>query len=69
MVGVVGGAEAIMSWRLLTSLIDLGGGLILLAGRTEINVRELASAAVGSVPRHAQYAGARDTEGNDRDAR
>lgn len=68
MVGVVGGAEAIMSWRLLTTVIDLGGGAILLAGRTEVKARELASAAAGSAPPHAHYAGARETEGNDRDA-
>ena len=69
MAGVVGGAEAIMSWRLLTTFIDLGGGLILLAGRTEVKARELASAATGSVPQHAQYAGTRETEASDRDAR
>jgi hypothetical protein len=36
--GVTGGAEAILSWRLLTTLIDICGGGLLAAGRTDIPV-------------------------------
>jgi len=45
--GTAGGAEAILSWRLLTTLIDLGGGAILLAGRTDVKMiwNQAASAA------------------------
>jgi len=38
LVGVAGGAEAILSWRLLTTLIDLGGGVSFLLSRTEIKM-------------------------------
>jgi glycosyltransferase 2 family protein len=37
-VGVTGGAQAILSWRVLTTLVDLCGGGILVAGRTDFVV-------------------------------
>jgi glycosyltransferase 2 family protein len=40
---VAGGAEAILSWRVLTTLIDTAGAVIIVAGRTD--VRLLAKAA------------------------
>lgn len=40
---VAGGAEAILSWRILTTLIDSVGAVIIIAGRTD--VRLLAKAA------------------------
>jgi uncharacterized membrane protein YbhN (UPF0104 family) len=43
---VPGGAEAILSWRVLTTLIDAVGGVIIVAGRTD--VRLLATAAFKS---------------------
>jgi len=46
--GVTGGAEAILSWRVLTTLIDLCGGLVLVAGRTD--VRMMCRAAGPSAP-------------------
>jgi hypothetical protein len=59
--GTAGGAEAILSWRLLTTLIDLGGGAILLVGRTEMKMmRKLAaSTAVASAPPRDARPGAR----------
>ncbi|HEU4371828.1 MAG TPA: lysylphosphatidylglycerol synthase transmembrane domain-containing protein [Methylomirabilota bacterium] len=38
LVGVTGGAEALLAWRALTTLIDLGGGAVLLAGRTGVSM-------------------------------
>lgn len=35
--GASGGAETILAWRMLTTLIDLCGGAILLAGRTDMS--------------------------------
>ena len=64
--GTAGGAEAILSWRLLTTLIDLGGGAILLAGRTDVKMiwNQAASAAdataqraTHAVERHAEEGG------------
>ena len=34
-VGAMGGAETILAWRVLTTLIDLAGGALLLLGRTD----------------------------------
>lgn len=36
--GLTGGAEAILSWRVLTTVIDLGGGIVLVAGRTDAHM-------------------------------
>jgi glycosyltransferase 2 family protein len=36
--GLTGGAEAILSWRVITTLVDLCGGGLLIAGRTDIAV-------------------------------
>lgn len=35
-VGAAGGAEAILAWRVLTSVLDLAGGGILMAGRIDM---------------------------------
>jgi uncharacterized membrane protein YbhN (UPF0104 family) len=39
-VGVRGGAEAILSWRLLTTVLDLFGGVFLLMGRTDMGATD-----------------------------
>jgi uncharacterized protein (TIRG00374 family) len=39
-VGAAGGAEAILAWRVLTSLLDLAGGGILMAGRIDMPLAE-----------------------------
>jgi uncharacterized membrane protein YbhN (UPF0104 family) len=36
--GMAGGAEAILSWRVLTTLIDAIGGALLIAGRTDVRM-------------------------------
>lgn len=43
---VTGGAEAILSWRILTTLIDSAGAVLIIAGRTDL--RLLAKAAFNS---------------------
>lgn len=48
-VGVEGGAEAILAWRLLTTLIDLCGGALLLFGHTEMAMVRRMSAPISSL--------------------
>jgi len=47
-VGVSGGAEALIAWRLLTTLFDLLGGGLFAIGRTRIVMGAPPSAAVGA---------------------
>jgi len=37
-IGAAGGAEAILAWRVLTTLIDLVGGALLVVGRVDMSV-------------------------------
>lgn len=48
-VGVNGGAEAILAWRLLTTVIDLCGGALLLMGHTDMAMVRRMSAPLSSL--------------------
>ena len=47
--GQTGGAEAILSWRVLTTLVDLFGGGLVIAGRTDIAVLRFAGSEPGDL--------------------
>lgn len=49
-VGAAGGAETILAWRILTTLIDLLGGALLVVGRTDMPLRQRLTAPLGGDP-------------------
>jgi uncharacterized protein (TIRG00374 family) len=57
---LTGGAEAILSWRVLTTVIDLCGGVILIAGRTDAHMTLHDAAGHVNAGPQAESAAARD---------